>query len=401
METENKKEEKENFHTKSKPDENKKRKKDYEDMEKKGQGHAKWCTEVMVHLGTRKVVDCEIMIAKPQGEKRSREAVCVRNLLNRFIPLLMIDGIVTDGEKSDTVVMREEFPQIKHKLCKSHKENSILSKFDSFFGKLELRRLKNMVREHWKVCTSKSFDAASLLQRWRNLANHVSGDHSQCVEFCETTRCSQSNYQSGINLNEEQNDKFNQFLESVLNEEEAEKYVGAMDTSVVESFNSVILKYASKRESFQRSFPSRIQLATLHWNENVETGKHLFLGKEEAKELYAQECGSDLNKIWIHKNLTTWEKTKNFFTQHKEKNQTCRSYQETIGDPFLRFGTGISTLLNTLAKKISIKFWLLSGYVKFLVSFNLFAQNFNLFKIIRFPLSIISNIISKMFYKLF
>jgi len=55
-----------------------------------------------------------------------------------------------------------------------------------------------------------------------------------------------------------------------MSEEELKYYVHALATSDIESFNSFLKTWAPKYLFFSKSYPMRIQMAVMHWNENKD-----------------------------------------------------------------------------------------------------------------------------------
>jgi transposase len=55
-----------------------------------------------------------------------------------------------------------------------------------------------------------------------------------------------------------------------MTDKEMRYYTYAEATSLIESFNSYLRKWAPKQLFFAKSYPMRVQMAALDWNENYD-----------------------------------------------------------------------------------------------------------------------------------
>eukprot|EP01156_Anaeramoeba_ignava_P021157 Anaeramoba_ignava/c18329_g1_i1.p1 GENE.c18329_g1_i1~~c18329_g1_i1.p1 ORF type:complete len:388 (-),score=43.38 c18329_g1_i1:9-1172(-) len=242
---------------------------------KKGQGQALFCTTSMMDRETKKIVAVDTMKEIDKiPNMGSREGQSVRKMLNFLIDKIEIRSLTSDGEKSVAKVM-EEFLEIKHFLCRTHKQKGLVKQFDkAFVDDPKINSLSHQVITHFQICSQVSRSVDEFLLRWINFVYHISGDHDICAQFNPQSKCTQPNYQETNQLTEEDLLKLSIWMDNVTNDKSIEQYIGGFDTSWVESFNSSILTYCPKNISYQKSFSARILLAVMHWNENTSHREH-------------------------------------------------------------------------------------------------------------------------------
>jgi len=89
-----------------------------------------------------------------------------------------------------------------------------------------------------------------------------------------------------------------------MTEQELRYYVHAGATSEIESFNSFLKTWAPKHLFFSKSYPMRIQMAVMHWNENKDNLKRE-LDRRELPDKGKRARGR-MRSIDMESQHTTW-----------------------------------------------------------------------------------------------
>ena len=241
---------------------------------------AKYCTYIIQALKTNKII-CFMVASKQQvNSSAAMEVFALKSLLTFLISCgLNIVTLVTDRSSSVRGMMQSEFSFINHQfdpwhLVKNIKNNLIkVSKLASCaILKPWIKSIVNML--WWSLDTSKG-DPDVARHKIMSILNHTSGIH----HFAELTLFPECAHRESVN-----NKPWLPFIGYVKdklrtiifgrdgkNLADLKHYTECCQTSEIESFNSLILKYSNKTYSYGwLGMYIRTCIAALDWNSNTE-----------------------------------------------------------------------------------------------------------------------------------
>ncbi|XP_031429046.1 uncharacterized protein LOC105898184 isoform X2 [Clupea harengus] len=246
------------------------------DLRADSPGHcAKFGSYTVMDLTTNTVIDLQLVQSNEVGGSYHME----KEGLKRSLALLeargvTLDSIVTDRHPQIQKFLREA--NITHYYDVLHMEKGLSKKLEKTSQNKECEKLKKWlcsIKNHiyWTAATSTS--GPERVAKWTSILNHVQDIHShedpvfpQCLHPRRTSRDKSKWLTAGTPA-------FCR-LEKVLSSKkvlkDVEKLSPHYQTSSLESFHSVILRFAPKNGVFPfLGMLCRLYLAALHFNENA------------------------------------------------------------------------------------------------------------------------------------
>lgn len=235
-----------------------------------------WCSMIFLDYATRKVIDV-VHITRPRSATKSasREAQAFQIFMEKISSNLQVEEYIHDADNA----VRGAIKKIKLQDQYEWSTNGPITKqikkdFKPLCQKYsDLKDKASHLPKHWLKCLKSSHDHPNLfMARLFNCVSHWSGTHEYCKVLWPKSKCLQSEYKPKYELIRSDLAKmavFN-FIGKKLMDLDIEKYVRGHFTSPVEEFNRKILKYCPKTSFYNVSYPMRIELTVLDWNENVD-----------------------------------------------------------------------------------------------------------------------------------
>ncbi|XP_042565521.1 uncharacterized protein LOC116223275 [Clupea harengus] len=233
------------------------------DLRADSPGHcAKFGSYTVMDLTNNTIIDLQLVQSNEVGGSYHME----KEGLKRSLALLEARGVTLDS------IVTDRHPQIQKFL----REANITHYYDVWHMEKECEKLKKWlpsIKKHiyWTAATSTS--GPERVAKWTSLLNHVQDIHShddpvfpQCLHPLRISRDKSKWLTAGTPA-------FSR-LEKVLTNKRVLKDVGKLSphyqTSSLESFHSVILRFAPKNVVFPfLGMLCRLYLAVLHFNENA------------------------------------------------------------------------------------------------------------------------------------
>jgi hypothetical protein len=235
-----------------------------------------WCSMVFMDHATEQIIDV-VHTARPRSESKStsHEVHSFQIFTEKFDKQLNIieyihdadigvSGAVDKFKKSYQYDWRAEGPNA----------NDLKRAFTPLTHQhKELKDKMLRLPKHWLKCLKSSHDNPMLfLARLFNCVCHWSGNHKHCKELWPKSKCLKEKYKPKFDVIRDEKTKLDLFcfLGQQIVALNLDKYVRGSFTSRVECFNHKLLKYCPKDIFYNISYPMRIELAVLDWNENVD-----------------------------------------------------------------------------------------------------------------------------------
>ena len=241
---------------------------------------AKYCTYVIQALKTKKIVS--FMVAckhQVTGGSSSMEVFALKSLLNFLHRAgVRIATLVTDRSTSVRAMMETDFPFILHQfdpwhLVKSIKNNLI--KATKLKSCASLKPWKDSIVRMlwWSLDTSKG-DPQLAQQKFLSIPRHVANDHSfpTMTLFPKCAHGIITAIRPWIIAASVAFTKLRTIIcgKDDKNLKDLKHYTQCLQTSDIESFNALILKYANKTFSYNwLSMYMRTCVAAIDWNSNT------------------------------------------------------------------------------------------------------------------------------------
>lgn len=244
---------------------------------------AKYGTYSLMHTGSNKVVDFQVVHVLTAGNSSLMEKVGLQTLLEKFrkIPI-PISTLTTDRHTQIRAFLRKHYPSISHQFDVWHFAKSVKKKLCKLAKKSCNKDLNNWIKSivnHLWWC-SKSCDGNGeiLIEKWQSILFHVRGIHSWkgCQFFKE---CSHGKLDKKRKWLKKGSPAFSA-LKSVIEDKRTVgdlKYlVEFRHTGNLEVYHSVVNKYCPKRLHFSmHGMIARTQLAVLDFNSGSENEQQM------------------------------------------------------------------------------------------------------------------------------
>nr|XP_055069990.1 uncharacterized protein LOC129450961 [Misgurnus anguillicaudatus] len=260
------------------------------DMRADSPGHsAKYGTYTMMDLRNNRIVDLQLVQSNEVGGSYHMEMEGLKRSLSLLEERgVTLDSVVTDRHPQIQKFLKET--RIKHYYDVWHIEKGLSKKLvlisknkDCDILKKWLRSIKNHV--YWTAASSTS--GPERVAKWMSILNHIQNVHihedpvfPKCLHAPRTSRDKSKWLKAGT----EAFCKLEKALSNTRILKDVEKMSPHHQTSSLESFHSVILRFAPKNVVFPfLGMLCRLYMAAMHFNENAgrpqattSTGERLF-----------------------------------------------------------------------------------------------------------------------------
>lgn len=194
---------------------------------------------------------------------------------------LRVKLLITDENQSVMKMVREEFPNLVHEADPWHLRKSILKKLLAAAGKrrnaLLMKWIPSIKNWLWTAMKSCNGDGELLVEFWRSMAYHIRGQHSwkDDASYSKYHQCPHKDLSSAniafLPIESDAYTAFMEIVEDVSIHNRLRRCTSFLQTSLLESFHSLLCKYLPKDLRFTGvAFDVRSKLAIIDWNENVD-----------------------------------------------------------------------------------------------------------------------------------
>ncbi|XP_068735198.1 uncharacterized protein [Montipora capricornis] len=266
-------------------------------------GHsARYCVYTLMEHASKVVVDMAVVDKRETGGNSVvMEKEGLRRLLEKMASVLPFSELATDASSSIMKLvrdMKEKFPQLVelfHSLDIWHKAKKLSKCLHQAAHRRGCETLKewidDIVNHFWFCCQSCDGSVDELKETWFGVLHHVCGEHEWAGGACKHSPDETGT--SGKTYLAKSSKALTALREVVLDKKwlnNLEFYVRFRHTSVLESYNSMLTKYAPKRMAFEYPyFIMRIMLAAIDHNMHLSRGKQVGIG------------------VWVSKNMGFYE----------------------------------------------------------------------------------------------
>ncbi|XP_077065676.1 uncharacterized protein LOC143718542 [Siphateles boraxobius] len=247
------------------------------DMRADSPGHcAKYGSYSMMDLNTGKIIDVQLVQSNECGgsAKMEKEGL-IRSLDFLEKSAVKVASIVTDRHSQIQKFLRIERNDIEHFYDVWHVAKGVSKKVEAL-AKMkdcdELKRWQQSLVNHLYWCAISSSSGEEAVAKWTSFSNHVQNIHSHDnVLFPECLHPALDGSRPKKWLKSASTALFK--LQRIVSNKYLLKGVAKLSprhqTSAIEGFHSVILRFAPKNVVFSyRGMLCRLYLASLHFNEN-------------------------------------------------------------------------------------------------------------------------------------
>ncbi|XP_066929688.1 uncharacterized protein [Clytia hemisphaerica] len=281
---------------------------DYNDVGLSGDGRsdspghcARYCTYVMMDHVLSIVVDLAVLDCREtEGISTRMEKEGLVRLLKKLQDKLHISEVTTDASSSVITAVRElkdQYPSLSklaHSLDTWHKAKS-LRKALSAAGKTKEGEplsvwAEPIVNHFWHCCQNCNTDLDKLKDMWLGVLHHVCGEHVWATGECSHGELHKDDEKKTPLAKDS---KAMELLRKIALDRtfvnHLKFYTRFRHTGPIENFNSMMLKYAPKRNAFEfQYYTDRMYLAA------VDHNLHLFrenLKTKSGRQIYARKYG--------------------------------------------------------------------------------------------------------------
>ncbi|CAM4598848.1 unnamed protein product [Leuciscus chuanchicus] len=247
------------------------------DMRADTPGHsAKFGSYTLMHVETNKILDLQLIQSNEVGGSYHMEKEGLKRCLDKLESNgLAVDYLITDRHPQIQKYLRErsitQFYDVWHfQKGLSKKLDKLSQNKDCKVLKTWLRSIKNHI--YWSATSSVS--GPEKLAKWTSLLNHIQNVHvhenplfPKCEHPDRVSRDQKKWFQSGsVELH-----KLGKVLYNKRVLKDVEKLSHHFQTSSLEAFHSLILRFAPKNVVFPFiGMLCRLYLAAMHYNENSD-----------------------------------------------------------------------------------------------------------------------------------
>ncbi|KAK3712223.1 hypothetical protein QZH41_009768 [Actinostola sp. cb2023] len=259
---------------------------------------AKYCVySIMDHkLGV--IIDIEVVDKREAGGSSTlMEKVALKRLIERLLEKFIIGELTTDA--SATIIKlirdlkdmhRDKLEQLFHSLDIWHKSCKLTANLTKVIGAFKIKGNEAIkewiepIRNHFWHCAEISHgDENTLKDAWIGVVHHICGEHEWIDGSCAHGPL--TNLESEKKCLVTGSKPFKAVQEIIFDKRWLTSLKYYVHTSQLESFNSMMLKYAPKRNAFSNeAFSARVELAAL------DNNFHLFrrVIPERGKKTYSK-----------------------------------------------------------------------------------------------------------------
>ncbi|XDV25779.1 hypothetical protein PO909_029637 [Leuciscus waleckii] len=246
------------------------------DMRADSPGHcAKYGSYTMMSLDDNRVVDIQLVQSNEVGSSPRMELEGFLRSIN-FLESegMKIGALVTDRHPSIQKYLREQRPDIQHYFDTWHVSKGLAKKIDAL-GKEracgEVLSWRKSVVNHLYWCGVSSTTGEEAVAKWRSIANHVQNVHHHSSELFPVCAHLPLEERAWLKPSTKACEKFCDLMLQGRLLKDIAKLSPHHQTSSIEGFHSLILKFAPKNVVFPfLGMLSRLLLAALHYNENAD-----------------------------------------------------------------------------------------------------------------------------------
>ncbi|XP_026114078.1 uncharacterized protein LOC113092627 [Carassius auratus] len=246
------------------------------DMHADSPGHsAKYGTYSLMDLRANKIMEIQLIQSNEVGNSQRMEKegleTSLRELEQRGVT---VRKIVTDRHPGVMKFLRESRPSILHRYDAWHMAKGVGKKIDELAKQRSCKEVgpwkKSIVNDlYW--CGASSSSGKEIVAKWRSVVNHVQDIHEHEGEFqrCQHPPLVGDQARQWLKPSTAACEKLTQVILAPKLLKDLENLSSDFQTSGLESYHSLILKFAPKSVAF--SFVGmlcRTQLAAMHYNEN-------------------------------------------------------------------------------------------------------------------------------------
>ena len=244
------------------------------DMRADSPGHcAKYGSYTMLEVRSNKIIDVQLVQSNEVGgSSRMEKEGLVRSIKFLEENGLLIDKLITDRHPQIQKYLRDMKPSITHYYDVWHVAKALRKKLEALGKERECKVVQEWIKSivnhlYWSAASSSTGEEA--VAKWVSVANHIQNVHEHenwLFPICLHGDVSDRNWlQPSTKACEKLTDIVvrKQLLADIA------KLSPDYQTSSVEGFHSLILKFAPKNLIFSfKSMLCRLYLAALHFNEN-------------------------------------------------------------------------------------------------------------------------------------
>eukprot|EP00057_Strongylocentrotus_purpuratus_P007988 XP_011662462.1 PREDICTED: uncharacterized protein LOC105437502 [Strongylocentrotus purpuratus] len=243
--------------------------------------NAKYCSYTFMHMATSKIIVMSLVQVTEATSSVAMEKLGFKRALDELLQAgCSVATVATDRHTGIRKLVREEYARIDHQFDIWHMTKSVVKKLTAKSKQKENEGLGPWIRavtNHlWWAATNCKGDEELLVEMWQSITHHVCNVHTwnSGDKYHECAH-------APIDLTKERKIKWltpdslaHVALQEVLFDKnlvkDIKRLTKACRTGELESFHSMLLKYAPKRQEFD--YPvmlARLQLAVLDHNNNV------------------------------------------------------------------------------------------------------------------------------------
>ncbi|XP_068709173.1 uncharacterized protein [Montipora foliosa] len=265
-------------------------------------GHsARYCVYTIMEHFTNVVVDFEVVDKRETGgNSTTMEKEALRRLLERMATVFPFGELTTDASPSIIKLVRdlkEKFPQLMelfHSLDiwhKAKKLNKALHQAAKIKGCSDLQEWTDCIVNHFWYCSQDcNGSEEQLKETWVGVLHHVCGEHTWATGQCKHDPLGDESAKKYL----EKNSKAMAALRKIVLDPKwlssLHFYVNFRHTSVLESYNAMMTKYAPKRMAFEYPyFIMRVMIAAIDHNMHLNRKPKLTKeGKQQGHRKYSK-----------------------------------------------------------------------------------------------------------------
>ncbi|XP_026080665.1 uncharacterized protein LOC113057435 isoform X2 [Carassius auratus] len=246
------------------------------DMRADSPGHsAKYGSYTLMHMHSNTIVDLQLVQSSEVGGSYHMEKEGLKRCLDLLESNdLEVDYIVTDRHPQIQKYLRERDITQFYDVC--HFEKGLSKKLDKLAKKKDCELLRpwlRSIRNHVYWCATSSTSGPEKVAKWTSLVNHLQNVHTHdnpIFPKCQHPLVASNNQKKWFQQGSLAVHKVEQILYNKRVLKDVEKLSHSFQTSSLEAFHSLILRFAPKNVVFPFiGMLCRLYLAALHHNENA------------------------------------------------------------------------------------------------------------------------------------
>ena len=248
------------------------------DMRADSPGHsAKYGSYTLMNLKTNQVIDLQLIQSNEVGGSVHMEKEgLIRGLEKLEQASIEVKALVTDRHPQIQKYMREKKPEVKHYYDVWHVAKGVSRKLEALAKERNCDEIKPWIRSvvnHLYYCAATSEGGEQVVAKWKSIANHVQNIHTHDDEdypHCLHESRTGENARKWLTPSTKACEKLCDFVTNKRLLGNIKKLSPLHQTSTIESFHSLVLKFAPKNVAFSYlGMLCRLFLAALHFNENA------------------------------------------------------------------------------------------------------------------------------------